>query len=273
MLRKNLLFVLISTACIGLAAFFAMGVSGDATPMESVQIMSGNYRKGGDEGVIGHLGGVPVSIPKEFAKFVEYDGDPGFLEKRTGQTPKRTFESGIRSFGFEVRYPDMAPENEVTWKEKRSKNIHNTTWIDVSILSNSIYQDRSLSRFAEISKIWLASASRFYHYEEQPKKVRDLTAYIPGNADLKRREMGMESFRDMNIYIHYVDGNGVDAYIDCHNSNHDAAPCKHRFDLGPGMKTSISVMYRKGLLPHWREIEDGVIQVVLGFRVGQPNFR
>nr|CUV42086.1 conserved exported protein of unknown function [Ralstonia solanacearum] len=54
---------------------------------------------------VGHLGGIPVSIPRPYAHFLEYDGDPGFTEPRKGPRPERTFESGIRSFGFEVHYP------------------------------------------------------------------------------------------------------------------------------------------------------------------------
>jgi hypothetical protein len=55
--------------------------------VKTQQVMSGAYRKGGFTGVIGHLGGVPVSIPKEFAKFVEYDGDPGLWRRGKGRFP------------------------------------------------------------------------------------------------------------------------------------------------------------------------------------------
>jgi len=43
--------------------------------------------------VIGDLGGIPVSIPQPIARFVEYEGDPHFLEPRKGSTPIRTFQS------------------------------------------------------------------------------------------------------------------------------------------------------------------------------------
>ncbi|MDR0736333.1 MAG: hypothetical protein LBF51_05810, partial [Zoogloeaceae bacterium] len=34
--------------------------------------------------VIGDLGGMKVRIPRHYAEYVEYDGDPGFGEKRKG---------------------------------------------------------------------------------------------------------------------------------------------------------------------------------------------
>ena len=242
----------------------------EATPLESIQIMSGNYRKGGGVGAIGHLGGVPVMIPKEFAYFVEYDGDPGFLEKRKGKKPERTFDSGIRSFGFEIRYPDMVPVNDKNWAEKRKENIYTSLWLNVTVLSNANYQDRNPHRMAMLASSWLSNARRFHEYKEQPKKVNDLTEYVPLGVDTSRRELNSKEFHDgsdRNIYIHYLGNRDVDTVIDCSNMNHAAAPCEHRFGLEPGMKASVNVSYRKGMLPYWREIQNGVTQVLLGFRV------
>jgi hypothetical protein len=243
-----------------LAPSLPINAAEEATPLESIQIMTGNYRKGGGVGVIGHLGGVPISIPKEFAYFVEYDGDPGFLEKRKGPIPKRTYESGICSFGFDMRYPDMMPVNAQTWKDKRQGNIHASMWMHVGVRSNSAYQDRSPARMANtLVNAWLKSASLFYRYEEQPKKVYDLTAYIPVNADMSRREPGLNhDIDDRNIYVHRLTKEYVDTYIECSNIKHDAATCQQRFGLYPALKASVDVMYRKGLLPYWKEIQHGV---------------
>jgi hypothetical protein len=237
----------------------------EATPLEAIQIITGNYRKGGDVGAIGHLGGVPVSIPKEFAHFVTYDGDPGFLEKRKGIKPERTYESGIRSFGFDIRYPDMMPVNSQTWKDMRSAHMDTTPWMFVAVNSNSHYQDRSKARMAVLAKVWLESDAALHRHEEQQEKIYGLTAYIPTNVDLSRREMGANL--DRNIYIHRLENGGVDAYIACSNRNHEAAPCSHYFGLDPELKVSVDVSYRKGMLPYWREIQAGVSKVLLGFRI------
>jgi hypothetical protein len=255
---------------------FPISAAEEATPLESIQIMTGNYRKGGGIGVIGHLGGVPVSIPKEFAYFVEYDGDPGFLEKRKGPIPKRTYESGICSFGFDIRYPDMMPVNAQTKKDKRQENIYTSMWMSVGVRSNSAYQDRSPARMANTLVIaWLKNASLFYRYEEQPEKVYGLTTYIPINADMSRREPGLYDIADRNIYVHRLTKENIDTYIECSNIKYDAASCQQRFGLGPALKASVDVRYRRALLPYWKEIQDGVTQVLLGFRVDpqkiQPN--
>jgi hypothetical protein len=254
---------------VGLLAPNPPACAEEATPLESIQILSGNYRRGGNVGAIGHLGGVPVSIPKEFAKFLEYDGDPGFLEKRKEPAPKRTFESGICSFGFDIRYPDMMPVNAQTWEEKRKAHRYTTMWVHVGVRSNSAYQDRSKARMAISAKALLKSEALLYHHEKQQEKVHGLTAYIPTKVDLSRREMG--SNLDRNVYFHYLKNGDVDAYIACSNRNHEAAPCSHRFDLAPELKVSVDVSYRKGMLPYWREIQDGVSKVLLGFRVDAPK--
>jgi len=46
--------------------------------------------------IFGSLGGIPISIPKPFARFVEYENDPHFLEPRKGEPPKRTFNSSLQ---------------------------------------------------------------------------------------------------------------------------------------------------------------------------------
>jgi hypothetical protein len=262
---------------LSLAALFVVGLlsqnapvkaAEEATPLETIQILTGNYRKWSKTDAIGHLGGVPVVIPKEFANFLEYDDDPGFLEKRKGEKPKRTFESGIRSFGFDVRYPDMAPVNDQTWRDKRKENIHTTMWMSVGINSNSHYLDRNPAQMAVFAKVRLENSKLLHRYEERPEKIYGLTAYVPVDVDVSSRDLDstLPNVGDDNIYIHYVK-DGVDAYIKCSNRNHEAAPCEHLFGLTPVLKASVSVVYRKGLLLHWREIQDSVTRVILGFRV------
>ena len=121
-----------------------------------------------------------------------------------------------------------------------------------------------------LASSWLSNARRFHEYKEQPQKVNDLTEYIPLGVDISRRDLNsnlLPDVRDENIYIHHLKDGGIGAYIYCSNRNHEAAPCKHLFGLEPDMKVSVNVSYRKGMLPYWREIQNGVTQVLLGFRV------
>lgn len=222
--------------------------------------------------VIGDLGGVPVMIPKPYAHFVEYEGDPHFMERRKGPAPKRTYASRLSSFGFEVRYPDMAALTAETELQKRSENIHNTTWLDVGIGYKALYApngDTALDRWIEHA---LAPDNFPYRYERLPDTVHGLVGYTPiGVTDEMRRSEKGTGWSDKNIYYHLKPDGKADIYIKCSNKLHAAAPCEMKFILLPEMSVDVSVGLRRGLLPHWKEIQSSVTQVIFGFRV-DPNF-
>lgn len=219
--------------------------------------------------IIGDLGGVPVSIPKPYAHFVEYDGDPHFMEKRIGPPPPRTQNSKLASFGFEIRFPDMEPVTEKTKVEKKATTIQTTTWMRVGINSHSHYGtagDESLDNYA--ARIAETTAQR--RYEPLPKETYGLTGFAPVITDEARKKPAGDAY-DRNIYIHRDKNGRVDTYIECSNRTHAAAPCEQYFNLRPDMRIQVSVGYRKGLLPQWREIQSSVTQVILGFRVNQTS--
>lgn len=221
--------------------------------------------------VVGNLGGVPVSIPKPYAKFVEYDDDPHFMEARKSPPPPRTYQSPLRSFGFDIRFPDMQPVTDQNYNEFRKASIQTTMWMRVGIASNSIYGfdgDHAMARYAQNI---LADVARTFHYEKLPRDTYGLVGYTPVNADLSRRELGKgfggPDMLDYNVYFHQDSDGEVDAYIKCWNMTHLAERCEHRFLLTPEMRTEVTVGYRSELLPHWREIQSSVTKVMLGFRV------
>lgn len=218
--------------------------------------------------VIGDLGGVPVMLPKPYAHFVEYEGDPHFMERRKGPAPKRTYASRLSSFGFEVRYPDMAALTVETEPQKKSENIHNTTWLDVGIGYKAFYApngDTSLDRHIKRA---LAPDHFPYRYEKLPNEVYELIGYTPiGVTDEMRRSEKGTGWDDQNIYYHLKPDGKADAYIECSNVTHAAAPCRLYFNLLPQMSIYVSVGLRRGLLPHWKEIQSSVTQVIFGFRV------
>lgn len=219
--------------------------------------------------VIGDLGGVPVSIPKPYANFVEYDGDPNFMEKRKEPAPKRTYESKLASFAFEVRYPDMAPVTDENAAEKRKENIHTTMWMRVGVDSHSHYGgagDEFLEK--EVMAIFDPKAHR-YPYQPLPEKVHGLTGYFPVGADESKRlqQAGGADWNDKNLYFHRDEAGRVDAYIECGNMAHSADRCKLFFNLKPNIRVRVWVNFRRDLLPNWREIQNSVSKVILGFRV------
>lgn len=219
--------------------------------------------------VIGDLGGVPVAIPKPYANFVEYDGDPHFMEKRKAPPPTRTQDSKLASFGFEIRFPDMEPVTAKTEAAKRNATIQTTMWMRVGIDSNSHYGaagDQSLERYFEA--IADPRAHR-YRYEPLPNETYGLSGFTPVGTNLSRRNLGGggADWNDKNIYVHRGQDGRVDTYIACSNMTHSAAVCEQHFSLLPAMRIRVSVSYRKDLLPQWREIQASVTQVILGFRI------
>jgi hypothetical protein len=228
--------------------------------------------------VIGQLGGVPVMIPREFARFVEYDDDPQWMTSRKGSPPERSFDSGLRSFGFKIRFPDMKGLTEETAEEKKSQSIFTTTWMRVGVKSNSFYGssgDTALE--AHINNIPLTEG-RPFRYERIPGVVDGLVGYTPLGVDLERRGIvGRADMRDKNIYFHRNPKGEADAYIECSNVLHASAPCELRFNLLPTLRAHVSVGFRRELLPHWQQIRSSVAAVILGFRAnpatGNTSFK
>jgi hypothetical protein len=236
--------------------------------------------------VIGDLGGMPVAIPQHFARFVEYQDDPHFLEPRQGPAPVRTAQSKLRSFGFEVRFPDMAPLTDATREEKRKSNIYNTMWLDVGVDIASYYDELSLNRLVDAipspSKIWVVGDmgpglpartwKEPHGYLRSANLLYGLVVNeVQGYDDAKRYKYPGVDMGDQNIYYHINEHGNTDTYAECNNVKHDAARCEQYFILPTVKNTMIKVSYRIGLLPQWREIQASVGKVMLGFAVYPKN--
>jgi hypothetical protein len=232
--------------------------------------------------ITGDLDGIPVSIPPHIARFVEYEGDPHFLEPRKGDTPTRNSQSKLRSFGFEVRFPDRVLLTPETQQEKRKSNIYNTMWLDVGISVKPNNNTLDLRRLVDAIplEIWDAQHTP----SDPPALWKDKHGYIRspnplyglivdevyGYSEASRYKFPGVDMGDKNVY-HHVDAQGrIDAFIACHNVKHDAALCEHSFILPTAKNTMVSVDYRIGLLPQWSEIQEAVAQVILSFTI-KPN--
>jgi hypothetical protein len=266
-------YVLIAIAAV-IVIRVATTAGGDI--VQAQQIMGGSYNVGSFKGVVGHLGGVPVRLPPGYGLFREYDGDPGFGEKRQGPVPPRTYESGLRSFGFELLFPEMKDND---WIAAGHADIFTSMWLDVGIQSNSAYfkHDTSMTRYANIS---LDLRKKTHRFAELPDKPYGLVGYTPLDPKpgartpvwkLKPGENSPVDPDDMNIYFHYTEDGEVDTYIECGNIEHEAIGCDEEFLLTPEMKVRVTVHFRRGLLPHWREIKEGVSRTLLGFRVNPAD--
>lgn len=229
--------------------------------------------------VVGNLGGLPVRLPRYAVQHVEYDGDPGWSGKRQGPVPQRTMESKLTSFGFDVRYPDMQViDSYVTEKDKKSQSIYTTMWIRVGVRSGEIYPkdgflDRRFSCLVpstappHCSTVWWGN-----DYERLPKTEHGLTVYALKGVEPKSGQPAREDKTFAKDVFVAKDKQGrVRTYISCSNVGHEAAPCGHDFSMEyNGMHAVIELIYRRGLLSHWQDIQAKVTQAMLGFAV-QPQ--
>ena len=214
--------------------------------------------------VVGDLGGMPVTIPSHFANFAEYDGDPGFGERRVGSRPERTHQSKLRSFGFNVRFSDMVGLSDLKAKDDYKRHtIYDTPWIRVSITAGEDFGD---GQFLERSVNGMNWRNPRFHFEKQLATQYGLFVYSPSNVAPASRRTGKHHLDDKDWFVHYDAEGRVDALITCSNVNHDAAPCEHYFFLPPPLKAKITVGYRRGLLPKWQQIQSSVTPLILRFK-------
>jgi len=251
----------------------ALGIVWFSTPVkpDRIEHLSDSWvlKENRDGPVIGDLGGVPVSIPKPYANLVEYDGDPHFMEKRKKPAPERTYESKLASFGFEVRYPDMAALTDENAAEKRKESIRTTKWMRVGVSSHSHYGGAGDDGIERRARDITDPKAHRYAYKPLPEKVHGLTGYFPVGPDESKRlqQVGGADMNDVNLYYHRNESGQVDTYIECSNMEHAAAQCEQTFNLRPEMRVRLTVGYRRDLLPHWQEIQHSASQIILGFRV------
>ena len=222
--------------------------------------------------VIGDLGGVKVRVPAHFANYVEYDGDPGFGEKREGSVPTRNFQSKLMSFGFEVRFPDMAGRTTPElWQDFERKTLRDSQWMHVGFTSGSIYPGEGfLDRFVKAKLRFKAgqqfSGLEYEEYEKLPQLEYGLTAYATPGIDPKTQRPLREHKSAEDLFVLRDSQGHVVAAISCANRNFNPT-CKHRFSMEPKMKSEVSIRYRRGLLPLWREIQTNVSGLIEDFEI------
>lgn len=233
------------------------------------------YLRGGllqqDSPVMGDLGGVSVEIPRDYARFVEYNKEPHFLEKKSGTKVDPAYQSKLRSFGFEVRYPDMA---SVKVKTKEEKDIFTTMWLRVGVNTGEFYgiENHLDNRKESYINPTLPCFTKCFIYHSLPDETYGLTGYTPTGTgvDVEKRSVNFgrgTDIRDKNVYFVQNKAGHVTTFITCSNRTHAAASCQQYFSLSPRMKAHISIDYRKGLLPHWQEIQQSVSKLIYNFEV------
>lgn len=222
--------------------------------------------------VVGDLGGMPVTIPRHFADLVEYSGDPAWGEARKGPRPRRTHASRLASFGFYVRFPDMAGLSTPELRQhKQSQGIYNTMWISVGVTTGDIYPghgflDRQADALDKPDGIL-----KYEHYEKLPGQLFGLTVYAAAGTNPQTNKPYREHSQASDRFVHRRETGRVDTYIRCNNVTRHVATCKQNFSLEPDAKAKIYVSYRRDLLPHWQQIQASVAQLILSFKTAPTS--
>jgi len=242
-------------------------------PFQPPEMAAVQYTK---SDMVGNLGGVPVTIPQHFANYVEYEGDPGWGEKRTGPVPKRTHDSTLVAFSFKVRTPDMQGlSSRDMWTDRNSYTIYNTPWISVLIKSGRSYSgDGFLDRRASYLERWKVDESStlaWERYKPTSELFHGLTIYVPTGIDPKTQRPYREGLYAEDVFLHRAADGRVDTYINCSNRPHEAAPCSQSFSMEPGMQAAVYVSYRRGLLPQWRQIQTNVSRLIWSFKTAEGS--
>ena len=220
--------------------------------------------------VIGDLGGLKVRIPRHYAEYVEYDDDPSWGEKRKGPVPERTFDSKLRSFGIDVRFPDMKGlENWELREEYRSYHLNpNNPWVDISITSGSYYPGLGVNaRNGRAKKLWAPSDYWAYNFERLDRDVYGLEMYVVKGLDPHTGQLARESHNTKDIYIERDASGHVHSYIECGRPSVPTgiSRCRLEFGLEPEAKVAVEVYFYPKLFPYWREIKQSVSELLLSF--------
>ena len=249
---RRILLTCVALILIGLATVYI------ALPPRGVFLTdSWQFKEKHDGPVTGNLGGVPVRIPTEFAHFVEYDGDPGFLEPRKGPVPERSLQSRLRSFGFDVLYPEMLGLTPQTQSMGYHDNINLSMWVHVSIDSGERYPGpqalRNQEKALDDPQWWR------FPLKKKSEPFYGLTVFeSQGGAPQDRRHV--------TLYTHHNQAGQIDAYIDCDDAPKPAARCTLEADMSPDMGVNLSIDVRRAMVPQWADILKNVKAKVLAFK-------
>jgi hypothetical protein len=221
--------------------------------------------------VVGDLGGMKVTIPRHIPELVEYNGDPGWGEKRKGPRPQRTHDSKLMSFGFDVRYPDMATFSSPELRaDKKAQNDFQTMWLDVGVTTGQHYpRDGAMDSRARYT-IDVPAATQLpwtNHYTQLPHKEYGLTVYTLQDLNPKTGKPAREDRDAEDVYIARNARGQVTTFIECDTQFRHSMTCQHNFSMEyDGVKALIRVYYRPGLRAHWRDIQAKVTRLILSFK-------
>jgi len=226
--------------------------------------------------VVGSLGGMKLEMPRYYAEFVQYEGDPGFGKKRTGSRPERSVDSRLESFGMDVHFPDM--RGLVDWKtrqEKKHQPLREKTWIRVSVAAGKYYYgDGYLDRLSRVVLKPEEYPGDYWwnNYLKLAEKKYGLDMYEVAGDDPEGKP-ARESNKTTDIYLER-DANGkVETHITCRHAHkpYGVDVCDMAFSLEPKAQVGVRVGFRRGLLSEWQRIKVSARDLLLSFEIKESE--
>jgi len=225
--------------------------------------------------VIGDLGGMRVHIPRYCAEYVEYDGDPGFGEKRKS-LPERLPTSKLQSFGIEARFPEMRCQDNEEMREDRRRNFlsRENPWIGITINSGEIYPTLGARATDALAKAVTESIDKptkfwFDNFERLPISPFGLEAYVVTGIDPRSGKPANEDRNSKDIFIHRAATGTADTYIACRKVERQqgVATCGMSFVMEPKAQVYLTVSFARSQLPQWHKIRQSTLDLLASFEV------
>lgn len=229
-----------------------------------------------EKDVVGNLGGMKVRIPRHCAEYVEYDGDPGFGERRKGSVPERTFDSKLKSFGIDARFPEMTCKENKELREDSRRRRQDKPWVRIGINAGEIYPKLGVKATAYRESLVVESITKpsefwFNNYEKLPESVFRLDAYVVTGIDPNLGILARESERTEDIFVGHDESGIADTYISCSKTyvSGGIASCSMDFSMEPKAKVFFDVKFARYRLSQWHDIKQSTINLFMGFEVDE----
>ena len=215
---------------------------------------------------VGTLGGMKVRIPWHFVRLMEFSGEP--TDWKQGPKSPASRPPGatrdIASFGFDVRYPDMAGLSTPALQRDYDKRPFKVSpWMGVSITSGDIYPPRGLAARASA----IRELKSYTPYLQVSSDVDALERYVAQGVNPRTGKPARLDFGNWDVYLAFDPPGQANAVIECSNTEIGRQTCDHAFVLEPQARVLVEVRYGREMLPEWQDIQRRTGALLLGFRI------
>lgn len=213
-----------------------------------------------------------VRVPKYCVEHVEYDADPGVGAQQSGFFPERTFESKLRSFGIDARFPEMkCKQGEEMRVDYRNQFLMpDNAWVSIGISSGEIYPGvEAVNRHAVFVLSSVNNPAEFWfdNYERVSERFLGLDAYVVKGVDPYSGAPARDSELTVDKFFRFDRFGVADTYI-ARGKTHvpgGVSSCSMKFSMEPKAKVLISVGFVRSRLSQWELIRKSTIDFISGF--------